>query len=251
MNYSIIVIGAGAGGLVVALGAAKAGKKVLLIEQGTYGGDCTNFGCIPSKSLIASSHASHALSEGEKLGLAFSSKQFEAQKSLERVRRIVEEVRSHEDAAALEKQGVKTLTGLACFIDEHTLKVQETNGGSQIVSGSNIVIATGSSPRIPMIDGLLNTPFLTNETLFDLKDIPKSLAILGGGPIGCELAQAFLRLGTKVTLIHTHKELLAKEEAPAQAIIAEQFLKEGMHLKLGYQTQKIEYSNQTFTLHMT
>src|SRR5580704_13265585 len=112
-SNSIIVIGAGAAGLVIAIGAAKAGKKVLIVERGSWGGDCTNFGCIPSKSLIASAHAAHALKEGHSLGIENVSKAVKAEESLARVRSIVSEVRSHEDAEALEKFGVETLEGTA------------------------------------------------------------------------------------------------------------------------------------------
>jgi pyruvate/2-oxoglutarate dehydrogenase complex dihydrolipoamide dehydrogenase (E3) component len=240
-NYSILVIGAGAGGLVVAIGATKAGKKVLLIEKGNYGGDCTNFGCIPSKSLIASAHSAACLKESQELGLEFSSKLIQAQGALERVRAIVGEVRSHEDPDALNKIGLDTLTGTAQFVEPHVLDV---NG--EKVYAKHIVIATGSTPFIPSINGLENTPFCTNETIFELKEVPKSLVVLGGGPIGSELAQAFLRLGSKVTLIHAHSELLNKEEPLAQEVIANQFKAEGMTLYLSANVQQVSYQNGQF-----
>jgi pyruvate/2-oxoglutarate dehydrogenase complex dihydrolipoamide dehydrogenase (E3) component len=242
-KYSLVVIGAGAAGLVIAIGATKAGKKVLLIERGHYGGDCTNFGCIPSKSLIASAHAAHAFKEGKALGLEFGSTAMKAHQSLARTRAIVEEIRSHEDPSALSKVGVETLTGEASFKGPHLLQV-----GNEEIEASQIVIAAGSSPFIPPIPGLNTTPYLTNETVFDLKEIPESLAVLGGGPIGSELSQAFQRLGSKVTLIHTHKELLGREDPLAQKTLVKQFEKEGIALQLGVHTKEVLYQNGRFQI---
>jgi pyruvate/2-oxoglutarate dehydrogenase complex dihydrolipoamide dehydrogenase (E3) component len=242
-SYPIVVIGAGAGGLVIAIGATKAGKKVLLIEKGNYGGDCTNFGCIPSKSLIASGHSAAAIKEGKELGIEVSSQIMQANKSLSRVREIVAEIRSHEDPEALNKLGLETLTGTAKFVGPNILRVNEN-----IIRAKQIVIATGSSPFIPPIKGLDKTPFLTNETIFELKEIPKSLLVMGGGPIGCELAQAFLRLGSKVSLIHSHPELLNKEESIAQEVIAAQFKSEGMSLHLGMSVKEVAYHDGQFQI---
>ena len=188
-QFQIIVIGAGAGGLVVAIGAAKAGKKVLLIEKGNWGGDCTNFGCIPSKTLIA---------RAEKK---------ERDHLFEHIHSIVQGVREHEEPEALEKLGIVAVTGHAQFIDPHTLEVE-----GRRYTGQSIVIAAGSKPLIPEVEGLKQTPYKTNETIFDLETLPNSLAVLGGGPIGCELAQAFAKLGTDVKLIHRHCDILNKEE---------------------------------------
>ncbi len=238
-NYPLIVIGAGAAGLVIAIGAAKAGKKVLLIEKGTYGGDCTNFGCIPSKALIASAKIAHALKESKTYGIDAVFQKIAADHALHRTRNIVAEIRTHEEPPALAKFGVDTITGVAVFQDSHVLKVND-----ELFYGKQIVIATGSSPAIPPISGLEQTPFLTNETIFELEKIPNTLAVMGGGPIGCELAQAFQRLGSQVTLIHSHPQLLNKEEPLAQTTIAEQFAKDGIVLHLGARPQKINYAQR-------
>lgn len=240
-SYPIIVIGAGAGGLVIAIGATKAGKKVLLIENGHYGGDCTNFGCIPSKSLIASANCAAAIKNSQELGIECDSKTIETNEVLTRIRNIVAEIRSHEDPDALKKLGLDTITGMAKFIDAHLVQV---NG--EKIYGDQIVIATGSSPIIPQIKGIDKTPFLTNESIFELKQIPKSLIVMGGGPIGCELAQAFLRLGSSVSLIHNHSELLNKEEPQAQEVIAHQFKLEGMSLFLDTKVKEVAYQNGQF-----
>ncbi|MBA3602094.1 MAG: FAD-dependent oxidoreductase [Parachlamydiaceae bacterium] len=241
--YPIVVIGAGAGGLVVAIGATKAGKKVLLIEKGPYGGDCTNFGCIPSKSLIASAHSAFAMKNGKALGIDYSPLIMHANEALSRVRAIVAEIRSHEGPEVLNKLGLETLTGIAKFEGTHTLRVND-----EVINAKQIVIATGSSAFIPQIDGLDKTPFLTNETIFNLKEIPKSLAVIGGGPIGCELAQAFLRLGSKISLIHSHTELLNKEEPSVQNVIVNQFKLEGMSLYLGAAVKAVSHDQDQFQI---
>ncbi|WP_420422175.1 dihydrolipoyl dehydrogenase family protein [Simkania sp.] len=231
--YDIIVIGAGSGGLVIAIGAAKAGKKTLLIEKGEFGGDCTNYGCIPSKSLIASALVAHTIKSSETHGIQAESIEINTGKVLDRVRGIVETIRSHEDPEALEKHDVKTLEGAASFKDPHTLIVNETE-----VQGKQIVIATGSTPFIPLIEGLEKTPFYTNENIFYLKKLPKSIIFVGGGPICCELSQALARLGTEVTLIESQK-ILAREDADARKVLETTLQKEGVSLIFGDRPRKI------------
>ena len=226
MNYHAIVIGAGAGGLVVARGAAKAGKRVLLVDKGTWGGDCTNFGCIPSKTLIAAAHQHKP-------------------EPLQLVRNTVRQVRSHEEPDALRKLGVEVCTGMAKFVDAHTIDVD-----GNTYKGQKIVIATGSHPVIPPIDGLEGTPFLTNETVFDLEIVPNSLSFLGGGPIGCELAQAFRHLGSEIHMIIRSDRLLGKEDRDAGAVIGDVFKREGIHLHFNAQIENAQFSNQSFTLNL-
>lgn len=246
-KYQIAVIGAGAAGLVVAIGAAMAGKKVLIIDKGPYGGDCTNFGCIPSKALIASAKAAFIIKTSQALGLHLNDSTFQSDAALDRVRSLIDEVRSHGDALALEKKGVHTMTGEASFEDEHMIKVN-IQGQMQKIYCESVVIATGSSARIPSIKGLNQTPFHTNATIFDVKTIPKSLAILGGGPIGCELGQAFQRLGAQVSIIHNKKQLLDKEEAEASHLIAKQFESEGIKLFLRQDVQSVQFLNNQFVV---
>lgn len=238
-NYQIIVIGAGAGGLVVAIGAAKAGKNVLLIDKGTWGGDCTNYGCIPSKSLIAAAHAAHAAKNCEYLGLEINIESLKSEGALERTRNIIDEIRGHEDPPALERLGIKALTGTASFIDPHTLSVKLDDNSVKTVKGKSIVIATGSHPFIPKIKGLDKVPFLTNETIFDLTEVPKTLGVIGAGPIGAELAQAFHRLGSEVTIIQHGPHMLKKEEKEAQEVLESVFTNEGIQLKLGVETEDV------------
>lgn len=247
-DYPLIVIGAGAGGLVIALGAAKAGKKVLMIEAGNYGGDCTNFGCIPSKALIEAAHFAHAVKQAQEFGIALSLASFDAKGVLDRTRRIISSVKKEEDQAALKEHQIDTLTGFASFEDPHSLKVTLTDGGIKWVSGKQIVIATGSRPKIPKVAGIHTVPYYTNETIFDLQEIPETLAVLGGGPIGCELGQAFQRLGSQVILIQKHPNLLTKEELEASALVEQALKKEGVQLHLGMHPAKAEMRNGKIAL---
>lgn len=237
-DYSTLVIGAGAGGLVVAIGLAKAGKKVLLIEKGNYGGDCTNFGCIPSKTLIHTAKKAHALRRGKDLGLTYSLSNFKGEGALEHTRQVVQGFLDHETPPALAELGVETLTGAAAFSDPHTLIVTLADGSKKQVTGNQIVIATGSHPTLPPVSGLESLPYLTNETVFQLQEIPESLAVIGGGAIGCELAQAFSRLGSEVTLIEFAPHLLFREEPEAIQVIEEILRSEGINLKLGWEVKE-------------
>ncbi|MBS0605641.1 MAG: FAD-dependent oxidoreductase [Verrucomicrobia bacterium] len=246
-KYPIIVIGSGAAGLVVANGAAKAGKKVLIIEKKHWGGDCTNFGCIPSKSLIASSHAAYAILNSKNLGIHGLSGPFNADDALERVRTIVAQIRAEEDKPALEKNGVDALEGTASFVDPHTIKIIGKESEVRTIWGKQIVIATGSAPNIPFIQGLAETPYLTNETIFDLKKVPKSLVVVGVGPIGCEIAQAMRRLGSSVIIIGT-KAPLPREEPQAQQILTDCFKEEGIELLIGYATKRVAYREGKFEI---
>ena len=211
------------------------------LKRGKFGGDCTNYGCIPSKALIASAHVAHTLQTASDFGIETPPFSLNSSGVLKRVQNIVNKIRTAEEPPILKELGVETLEGTATFIDKRTLEV---NGKK--VCGKEIVIATGSSPIVPPIPGLDGTPFLTNETVFDLREIPKSILFIGGGPINCELAQTFSRLGADVTLVATHPTLLQREEREAQEVIQHSFEKEGITLLLGYQTESISYSG-TFT----
>ncbi len=227
VNHDYIVIGAGAAGLVVAIGLAAAKKDVVLVEKGTYGGDCTNFGCIPSKALISRAELVHH-------GATISSEE-----ALSYTRDIVAQVFEHETPDALAQKGVPTLTGEAHFIDAHTLQV-----GEQTLRGKTIVIATGSTPLTPPLDGLDSVDYLTNETIFNLDKAPESLIVLGGGPIGCELAQAFARLGSKVAVVQSGDQILGREEPEACATVANAFQREGIALYTGTRATNVRQEEQ-------
>lgn len=242
-KYDVIIIGAGAGGLVIAIGAAKARKKVLLVEKNLYGGDCTNFGCIPSKTLIAAANTAHHLKTAEHLGLKITPLHVDTSNVLEHVRQIVTEIRTKEEPPVLKTFGIKTLTAHAQFLDAHCLLLDR-----QKVWGKKIVIATGSRPVIPPLKGLQGVPFLTNETLFDLPSIPKSIIFIGVGPISIELAQALSRLGSKVSVVGRGPVILAREENQAQQVLEKILQKEGLLMYLNSEIEKVSYEQKLFSL---
>lgn len=198
-TYDLVVIGGGAGGLVAAREARRRGATSLIVQDGPVGGDCTFTGCVPSKALIA------AANRGESFDDAMSA-----------VRRAIGRIAATEDAAALSQAGIDVIDGRARVIAPDSVEVD----GARI-QGRNLVVATGSRPAVPPVPGLAELGPLTNETLFDTSARPESLVVLGGGPIGCEMAQAFARLGTRVTLIETLDRLLGHEEPDASEVVAE------------------------------
>lgn len=220
MDTDVIVIGAGAGGLTASIGLAKAGKKVILIEKGYMGGDCTNFGCIPSKRLI---HLARSYNDALRMG--GNGKELEQSRDsiLEKTRNLVTEIRSNESPEELEKFGISVIKGEARFIDNHSIAVV-TLAGEKHYRAKHIIIATGSRPRQLTVVGANEGDVLTNETIFSLKKIPSKLLIVGAGPIGCELGQAFAHLGTKVTILDQGNQILSRED-PAVSELTEKLLR--------------------------
>jgi pyruvate/2-oxoglutarate dehydrogenase complex dihydrolipoamide dehydrogenase (E3) component len=248
--FPLVVVGAGAAGLVVAIGAAKAGKKVLLIEKGNYGGDCTNYGCIPSKSLIAAAEAAHSLRRARTFGLSYEVPSVETDGALDYTRGVVSQFLAHENPKALEELGVSTLTGSAAFLDSHCLEVTLQDGTRRRVRAKTFVIATGSAPVIPPLEGLGQVPYLSNETIFHLENIPKSLAIIGAGAIGCEMAQAFQRLGCQCHVVEFFDQILGREEPEARRTLQSCLESEGVQFYLGYRGSRVEKTAQGIRLHI-
>ncbi len=225
--FDVIVIGAGSGGLNIAGFMNKAGFKVLLIDKSdkNIGGDCLNFGCIPSKALIHIAKITHHAKLSQEFGLTLKGK-LNMEKVKEYIKQKQEIIREHENAEWFRKQGIKVELGEAEFIDKTKIKV---NGN--IFEAKKIVIATGSHPLYPKIKGLEKIKkAYTNENIFDIDFLPKDLLIIGGGPIGIELGQAFLRLGSKVTLIQRGPRFLPKENTEISEILYKQLIKEGMDI---------------------
>lgn len=240
-RYNLVVIGAGTAGLVTAAGAAGLGAKVALVERNLLGGDCLNVGCVPSKSLIRASRVIAECVNASKYGIkGTDSALVDFPSVMERVRSIRAMISHHDSAKRFSELGVDVFLGQAAFSGNDTVTV-----GDKRLQFKKAVITTGARAVTPDIDGIQEAGFLTNETVFNLTEQPKRLAVIGGGPIGCELAQAFSRLGTEVTLFHRHEHLLEREDADAAAIIQEQFKKEGIKLILGCSPFKVEtHDNQ-------
>lgn len=196
ITADICIIGAGSGGLSVAAGAAQLGKSTVLVEGGKMGGDCLNYGCVPSKALLAAGHAAHAMNSGGDFGITPAQPLIDFSKVHDHVHDVIAGIAPHDSVERFEELGVNVISEYGCFENKDTLKA-----GDKTIKAKRFVIATGSSPSVPPIPGLADTPYLTNETIFDLKATPGHLIIIGGGPIGLEMAQAHLRLGADVTVI--------------------------------------------------
>jgi pyruvate/2-oxoglutarate dehydrogenase complex dihydrolipoamide dehydrogenase (E3) component len=202
----LCIIGAGSGGLSVAAGAVQMGASVVLIEKGKMGGDCLNYGCVPSKALLAAGHAAHSHASSGQFGIAEHTPKIDYQAVHTHVHDVIAGIAPHDSVERFEGLGVNVIQGEAKFTSP---KEVEVNG--QIVRARRFVVATGSSAFVPPIEGLDATPYLTNETVFDLTVAPQHLIIIGGGPIGCEMAQAHRQLGCGVTVVEASK-ILPKDD---------------------------------------
>jgi len=234
-RYNLVVIGAGTAGLVCAAGAAGLGAKVALIERRLLGGDCLNFGCVPSKALIRSSRAAAAVREALAFGVQVPpGVAVDFPQVMARLRRLRAEISHHDSVQRFQELGVEVFLGEARFRGPDTIEV-----AGQTLRFAKAVIATGGRPVQPAIPGLAEAGFLTNETVFALTERPPRLLVLGGGPIGCELAQAFRRLGSQVTLLHKYDRIMNREDPEAAALVQNRFLQEGIQLLLNATPRRI------------
>ena len=231
-----MVIGGGTAGLVCAAGAAGLGARVALVERSRLGGDCLNTGCVPSKALIRSARVVGTARAGASVGVAADTRvDFPAVMARLRARRA--DIAPHDSAARLTSLGVDVFFGDAAFADPRTVSV-----GGAALRFRRAVIATGSRPAVPPIHGLADTPFLTSETLFDLTVRPGSLVVLGGGPIGCEMAQAFARLGSQVTLFEGAPQLLPHEDGDAASIVTAALASDGVDVRVSTRVTSVSRS---------
>ncbi|MDC0661090.1 FAD-dependent oxidoreductase [Marinobacter sp. SS21] len=237
-DYNLLVIGAGSGGLVSAYIAAAVKAKVALIERDRMGGDCLNTGCVPSKALIKSAKAADTLRHAQRYGLDSVPVTGSFTNVMARVKRIITEVEPHDSPERYRSLGVDCIAGDAHFVSPWEVEVRSKDGRSQRLSARSIIIATGGKPALPPIPGLEQMAPLTSDTLWELDEQPGRLLIIGGGPIGCELAQAFNRLGTQVIQVQRGPRLLPKEDADVAQLVQAQFLAEGVDLRLEHQPQR-------------
>ncbi|MDP3406228.1 MAG: FAD-dependent oxidoreductase [Brevundimonas sp.] len=233
LKADLVVIGAGSGGLSVAAGAAQLGLKVVLFEKGEMGGDCLNYGCVPSKALIAAADKAHqARSAG--LGVGATAPEIDFAAVMAHVHATIATIAPVDSQERFEGLGVRVVRAAATFVDARTVA-----GGGLRVRARKIVIATGSRAAVPPIPGLETTPHLTNETIFDLAERPRRLIVLGGGPIGVELGQAFRRLGSEVVIVEA-AEILGREDPAAAAVVLTQLKADGVELHPGMKAIRIE-----------
>ena len=248
--YDLVVIGAGTAGLVVAAGAAgmDIGLKVALIEKHLMGGDCLNVGCVPSKCLIRSSRVVAQMREARAFGiLPPENIEVDFPAVMQRMRKLRAGISHHDSAERFHKTyGIHIFLGNGSFSSDNTVEV-----GGQTLRFKKAVIATGARAVRPRIDGIAEAGFLTNETVFSLTERPQRLAVIGGGPIGCELAQSFHRLGSEVVLFHRGSHILNKEDADAAEIVQNVFIQEGIRLVLGCKMQRVEKTEAGKTLYFT
>jgi pyruvate/2-oxoglutarate dehydrogenase complex dihydrolipoamide dehydrogenase (E3) component len=242
LTPDLCVIGAGAGGLSVAAAAAALGAPVVLIEQGRMGGDCLNYGCVPSKALIASARHVAELRRAPAFGVTADAVQVDFAKVRAQVHGTIAALAPNDSAARFTALGVRVIAAHAEFRDPSTVVVGET-----AIAARRFVIATGSSPAIPPIPGLAQTPYLTNETIFDLATLPEHLVVIGAGPVGLELAQAFGRLGSLVTVIDAAIPL-AKDDPECAATVVSALERDGVVLRPNTRIVKISGDAQTVRL---
>lgn len=224
IDCDIAVIGAGSGGLSVAAGAALLGAKTVLVERARMGGDCLNFGCVPSKALISASRHAVAWRQSSRLGIRHTPPDIDFGAVMAHVKATIAAIAPHDSIERFTGLGVRVLQGDASFSGTDRIRV-----GTTEVMARRFVIATGSKPFIPPVPGLDKTPYLTNETLFDLAERPMHLLVLGGGPIGVEMAQAFVRLGSKVTLVE-QRRCLGREDPELSRLLLDALRDEGVDL---------------------
>ena len=224
-DYNVVVIGAGSAGLVTSYIASAVKARVALIEKHRMGGDCLNTGCVPSKALIRSAKILSYVKRARDFGLKKAEIEFEFSDVMARVKRVIAKVEPHDSVERYTKLGVQCLRGEAKILDPFRVSV---NG--QTLTTKNIVIATGASPLVPKIPGLEKIKYLTSDSLWGLNELPKRLLVLGGGPIGCELAQAFARLGSQVTQVEMGERILAREDVEVSAFVQRRFESEGIRV---------------------
>jgi pyruvate/2-oxoglutarate dehydrogenase complex dihydrolipoamide dehydrogenase (E3) component/uncharacterized membrane protein YdjX (TVP38/TMEM64 family) len=238
-DRNIVVIGAGAAGLVTAYIAAAVKASVTLVEKHKMGGDCLNTGCVPSKSLLHASKLAHIHKESQKTGVTYAAPQIDFKTVMSQVHSVIKTIEPHDSIERYESLGVNVVTGSATIVSPWQVDIQ-TADGIQSLTTKNIVIATGASAFIPPIPGLQDIDYLTADNLWDLTEQPKRLVVLGGGPIGSELSQAFGRLGTQVTQVEMLPQLLAKEDPDAAQHLYDQLIKDGVDVRLNTKAIAIE-----------
>jgi len=233
IKTDVCVIGAGSGGLSVAAGAVQMGAGVVLLEGHKMGGDCLNFGCVPSKALIAAGKQAHAMRTGEKYGVAPVMPEVSYSAAKDHVHRVIETIAPVDSQERFEGLGVQVIREYGRFVSK-----TEVQAGDTVIEARRFVIATGSRPFVPPIPGLEGVPYETNETIFDLREKPAHLIVIGGGPIGIEMAQAHRRLGSEVTVLEGAKAL-GKDDPELAAVVLEALKAEGVRIVEGAQAAKV------------
>ena len=239
-EFDAVVIGGGAAGLTASGIAANFGAKTMMIEKNKLGGDCTWTGCIPSKTLIKAASVVHQTQKSQKYGVNVSVDDIDLTKLLKHVDEVRREVYEDADRPEIfEEMGIEVVHGDAVFKDSHTIEIKFADGNTRLVTSRYIFICSGSSAFVPDIPGLSNVDYLTNDTLFEIDDIPDSITIIGAGPIGCEMAQSFARLGKNVTVLDMAERIMVNDDPELSDILKSRLEQEGVTFLLGSSIQKI------------
>lgn len=239
-DRNLVVIGAGAAGLVTSYIAAVVKARVTLVERHRMGGDCLNYGCVPSKALIRTATLMQQMREAKKYGIERAEAQLDFAQVMERVARVVKDIEPHDSVERYTGLGVEVLQGEARIVDPWRVQVTLADGTVQTLATRSIVIATGAEPAVPPLPGLDDVGYLTSDTLWGLRELPARLVVLGGGPIGCELAQAFARLGSVVTQVEMAPRLMVREDEEVSALVAQSLQRDGVTVLTGHQALRCE-----------
>lgn len=240
--YNLVVIGAGAGGLVTSIASVGVGAKVALIEQNLLGGDCLNVGCVPSKALIKAAKVAHMVRHAAAFGVEVAQPgevTVNFGKVMERLRRIRASIAPNDAAERYAKAGVDVFIGHASFVDKNSISV---NG--KTLTFAKAVIATGATAAIPPIDGIADVPYFTNSTIFNLTELPKTMAVIGSGPIGCEIGQSFQRFGCQTLMFNRSSRLLGKEDPDATAIVRQSMIDDGVEFHMPVTLKSVRVSKE-------
>ena len=227
VNVDICVIGGGAGGLAVAVGASQMGAKTVLLEKYKMGGDCLNYGCVPSKALLAAGHAAQSVREADRFGITAAGPESRSGDVYDHVRGVIGAIESQDSVERFEGLGVKVIEASGKFIGR-----QEVEADGVLIKARRIVVSTGSTAVLPLIPGIDQVPYLTNETVFDRHQLPEHLIIIGGGPVGIELAQAHRHLGCEVTVLEIFS-IMPQDDAELVDVVRQQILRDGLDVREG------------------
>ncbi|MBL8201553.1 MAG: FAD-dependent oxidoreductase [Chromatiales bacterium] len=242
-DRNVVVIGAGSGGLVTSYIAAAVRAKVTLVERHRMGGDCLYTGCVPSKALIRSAKLLNHISRAKEFGIAEASARWDFADVMERVRRVITEIEPHDSVERYSRLGVDCVQGTARIITPWEVEIARADGTTQRLTTRNIIIATGARPLVPPIPGLAESNPLTSDTVWNLRQLPRRLVVLGGGPIGCELAQCFARFGSAVTQVQRGPRLLPREDPDVSAAVQARFESEGLRVLTGTTATRVVREN--------
>jgi dihydrolipoamide dehydrogenase len=244
-DANVVVIGAGSAGLVSSIIAAGAKAKVILIEKHRMGGDCLNTGCVPSKAIIRSARIADYIKRAAEFGIDGAKGQVNFPKVMERIQSVVKAIEPHDSVERYTSLGVDCVAGEAMITSPWTVQV-----GERTITTRSIVLATGARPFVPPIPGLDQVDYLTSDSLWDLRELPKRLLVLGAGPIGCELAQSFARLGAEVTVVDQAPRIMPREDEDVAELVMERFTREGVRVLTGYKAASFARDEQGGVLHV-